>query len=255
MVQSVQRALELLQILGSSNKKYSLAELRELSGLPPSTIHRLLLTLKESRFVSQDELSSLYYLGPALVTLGIKASNYIDIRKSAIPIMKRLANITGEDAYLAIADGNKGVFLERVAGPNPLKIIDPFGTQVPLHCGALRKVLLANKDEAFVRDYLSNKLQTYTESTVNDSNALLLELDKIKKEDIAVSIGEYIQDAVGIGAPVRDKFGNVISSIGIIGPITRLTKDTHTELIKLVKNSAEELSLALGYHTSNIINL
>lgn len=251
MVKSVKRSLDLLQILGSENKKFSIAELSSISGLPPSTIHRLLLTLKEHKFVNQDELSSLYYLGPSLVTLGIKASSYIDIRKSAIPIMRNLANTTGEDSYLTISDDNKGIFLERVAGPHPLKIIDPFNTQVPLHCGALRKVLLANKDEGFINDYLNNKLKTFTEHTITDPDLLLLELERIKKLDFAISIGEYIKDAVGIGAPVRDKFGNVIASLGIIGPITRLTEDKHSKLIDLVKQCAQDLSFSQGYHPLN----
>ncbi|WP_432665472.1 IclR family transcriptional regulator [Wukongibacter baidiensis] len=249
MVKSVQRTLELLQALGSTNKKYTLSELGEVTGLPPSTVHRLLVTLKQHRFVTQDELSSLYYLGPALVTLGIKAGNYIDLRKSAMSIMRNLANTTGEDSYLAISDVYRGIFLERVAGPHPLKIIDPFDKQVSLHCGAMRKVLLAFKDSKFINNFINNDLNKFTEKTISDRDELLEELKRIRKEDVAISIGEYIKDAVGIAAPIRDKHGTVIASLGIIGPMTRFPQDKLEEQILEVKRHGRQLSFDLGYYS------
>lgn len=246
MIKSLKRALGLLQILGESNKKYSIADISQLSGLPPSTVHRLLSTLKSEKFVCQDEMSSLYYLGPALVTLGLKASNYIDLRELALPIMRKLAESTGEDTYLAVSDNSRGVFLEHISGRYPLKIIDPFGIEVPMHCGALRKVLLASRSESYMHDYLTETLKVFTENTVNDPEVLMQQLEKIRNEGFAITLGEYIKDAIGIAAPIKDKYGNVVASIGIIGPNTRLTEDKHSKLISLVVEHARELSLALG---------
>jgi DNA-binding IclR family transcriptional regulator len=247
MLKSLKRALEILYILGESNKKYSIADISQLSGLPPSTVHRILSTLKSEKFVCQDEDSSLYYLGSALVSLGFKASNYIDLRKSALPIMRKLADRSGEDTYLTVVDDQKGVFMEHISGHYPLKIVDPFGLEVPLHCGAARKVLLAGKSENYIRDYLSKELKAFTENTVTNPVTLSHQLEKIKKDGFALTLGEYIRDAVGIAAPVKDKYGNVVASIGIIGPYTRLTEDKHPELISLVVEHAKELSSALGY--------
>ena len=105
MVQSVTRSLLLLQTLGQAHKKCSLAELCETTNLAPSTIHRLLLTLKESRFISQDPASAKYFLGPALITLGIRASNYLNLRELARPILADLAANSKEDAYLSLING------------------------------------------------------------------------------------------------------------------------------------------------------
>ena len=251
MIKSLKRALGLLYILGESNKKCSLGEISQLSELPPSTVHRMLTTLKAERFVSQDEQSSLYYLGPSLVTLGLKASNYLDLREFALPIMEKLAEITGEDTYLAISNNGKGLFLERISGRHPLKIVDPFGTEVPLHCGALRKVLLANKTEDYIEDYLRKELEIYTKNTVHDPEILLKQLKKIRDDGFALTLGEYIKDAVGIAAPIKDKYSKVVASLGIIGPHTRLTKYKHADLIDSVVSHAMELSMALGYHVDS----
>lgn len=247
MVQSVERALKILQIIGSVQKKWTLAELSELSNLAPSTVHRLLLTLKNYRFIAQDIDSSLYYLGPALISLGMGANNYLDIRKAAIPIMEDLANISKEDVFLAISDGNQGIFVERIPGPQPLKVIGPVLERVPLHCGAIRKILLAYSSDSFIQNFLQNGLDKYTDKTQTDPALLLQQLMQIRQDGYAVSVSEYINDAVGIGAPVFDHYGEIAAAMGIIGPSVRIIQDNYPPLIHLVKNHARNLSAALGY--------
>lgn len=145
-------------------------------------------------------------------------------------------------------------FLERVSGRYPLKIVDPFGTEVPLHCGSLRKVLLANKSEDYIREYLSKELQVFTENTIHNPVILSKQLKKIKSDGFALTIGEYIEGAVGVAAPIRDKYSKVVASLGIIGPYSRLTEDKHSTLIHLVVKHARELSISLGYDDINSKN-
>lgn len=247
MVQSVKRALSLLQILSNSSKKCSLAELSAQADIPPSTVHRLLQTLKEVNFVTQDVSTSQYYLGSALISLGIEATNYLDIRKIAHSILIELANDTEEDAYLSMADGNYGVLIESVSGPHPLKVIGSALARVPLHCGAARKILLAYKSDIFISNYIDRKLEQYTENSITDPRKLLLQLEEIRMNGYALSIGEHLKDATGISAPVFDSLGNSIAAIGIMGPSIRITENKYSHIIHLVKKHAQELSMALGY--------
>lgn len=246
MVQSVERAINLLKILTNTNKECSLSELSELSDLAPSTVHRLLLTLKKANFVSQDETSSHYYLGSALISMGIVASSYLDIRKKAYPILNDLALSTGEDAYMYMSDGNYGVMVQNVPGPHPLKIIGSALAHAPLHCGASRKVLLAYKDKAFINNYLSKSLVKCADNTVTDPNILAEQLQTIRDNGYALSISEHLKDATGMGAPVFDSSGEVIASIGVMGPSIRITEDKYPSIIYLVKKHARELSISLG---------
>ena len=246
MVQSVERAINLLKILTNINKECSLSELSELSDLAPSTVHRLLLTLKKANFVSQDETASHYYLGSALISMGIVASSYLDIRKKAYPILNDLALSTGEDAYMYMSDGNYGVMVQNVPGPHPLKIIGSALAHAPLHCGASRKVLLAYKDKAFINNYLSKSLVKCADNTVTDPNILAEQLQTIRDNGYALSISEHLKDATGMGAPVFDSSGEVIASIGVMGPSIRITEDKYPSIIYLVKKHARELSISLG---------
>jgi len=247
MVQSVTRSLLLLQALNKAHKKCSLSELCEMTDLPPSTVHRLLLALKESRFIAQDISSSKYYLGPALIILGIGASNYLNLRELARPILDSLAATSKEDAYLSLIDGDNAIMAESAYGPQPLKVIYPLTVPIPLHSGAARKVLLAYQDPAFIENYLHKKLSQYTNNTTTNPKSLQLQLAEIREKGYSITIGESLNGALGICSPVFDSFGKIAAGIGISCPILRTPKENYPVLIDLVKKHAQQLSTDLGY--------
>lgn len=247
MIQSIVRATEILEILSKSNKKYSLAQIREYTNLPSSTIHRILQTLCNKNYVVKDEETHLYYLGPALIPLGMKASSNIEIKNIAPPILNELTEETKEDSHLIIRSGYKGLFLEKVEGSHPLKIVDKYGPEVDLHCGAIRKVLLAYQSEEFIDEYISRGLEKYSESTIINPNELRKNLQEIREEGAISSVGEYIKDAIGIGAPVRNEKGEVIASIGIIAPVSRIKEADINKYKEIIKKYANKISTKLGY--------
>ena len=157
MVQSLLRAIELLEALKVPERWFSLAELAEQVQLPPSTIHRILQTFCEKMYVVRDDKTHLYRLGPALISLGMAAANNVKLQSAALPVLQKLSHSTGEDAFLVIPAGFKGLVLEKVEGPNNLKVIEKFGYEVDLHCGALRKTLLAYQTQAYLKDYIEQR--------------------------------------------------------------------------------------------------
>ena len=126
MIQSLLRSMELLELLKETNHKYSIAELSEATGLPPSTIHRILQTFCEKKYVIRDEHAHTYQLGPALISLGRAAANNVRIQEAALPILKNLSYNTREDSYLIIQVGDKGLVLDKMDGPNHLKVVEEF---------------------------------------------------------------------------------------------------------------------------------
>lgn len=250
MIQSLLRSLELLECLKEPAHKFTIAEIAERMELPPSTIHRILQTFCEKKFVIRDEISHTYQLGPALISLGRAAGSNVRMQDAAIPILKNLSFVTREDSYLVIQVGNKGLVLDKVDGPNHLKVVEEFGYEMDLHCGAIRKVLLANQSEEFMKYYLDNILDRPEAFPQTSRSALAAELRLIKENGVAVSHGEYVHDAVGIGAPIFGAEGRVLASVGIIAPYSRIADNNHLERLKeQVKHSSSELSYYMG-HTS-----
>ncbi len=251
MIQSLLRSLELLEILKETDHKYSIAELAEATGLPPSTVHRILQTFCEKKYVIRDEHAHTYQLGPALISLGRAAGNNIRIQEAALPILKNLSYVTREDSYLVIQVGDKGLVLDKMDGPNHLKVVEEFGYEMDLHCGAIRKVLLAYQDQAYIDYYLDKVLDRPEAFPQTSRGALAAELRTIRETGISVSHGEYVHDAVGIGAPIFGMNGRVTASVGIIAPYSRIPDDSHlVHLQEQIKHSAAELSYYMG-HTFN----
>ena len=248
MIQSLLRALELLELFKESNHKYSIAELSEATGLPPSTTHRILQTFCEKKYVIRDEHAHTYQLGPALISLGRAAANSVRIQDAALPILKNLSYVTREDSYLVIQVGDKGLVLDKMDGPNHLKVVEEFGYEMDLHCGAIRKVLLAYQDEKYITYYLDQVLDRPESFPQISRGALAAELKIIRERGIAVSHGEYVHDAIGIGAPIFGIDSHVSASVGIIAPYSRIRDSIHLERIEeQVKHSAAELSYYMGH--------
>ena len=156
--------MELLELLKEANHKYSIAELSESTGLPPSTIHRILQTFCEKKYVIRDEHAHTYQLGPALISLGRAAADNVRIQDAALPILKNLSYCTREDSYLIIQVGDKGLVLDKTDGPNHLKVVEEFGYEMDLHCGAIRKALLAFQSDEYIRRYLDTRLNVLRHS-------------------------------------------------------------------------------------------
>ena len=248
MIQSLLRSMELLEVLKEKNRSFTIAELADTMNLPPSTIHRILQTFCEKKYVIRDERSHTYRLGPALIPLGKAASKGIRLQDAAKPAIASLSEQTGEDVYLIIQVGNKGLVIEKFDGPSHLKVVEEFGYEMHLHCGAIRKVLLAYQTPNFIDDYFKNIIMQDRAFPYVRPAELSAELDKIRTEGIAISRGDYVADAIGLGAPVFNADGVVCASIGIITPKMRITNDEHLiNLQNLVKHYAAELSSDLGY--------
>lgn len=247
MIQSLVRAMEVLEHLRKADRSCSLAELSQMAKLPSSTVHRILQTFCSTNYVVRDPKTHLYRLGTALIPLGMAATRRLHLRDSAVPVLKDLMKITKEDVFLIIISGYQGMVLEKVEGPNPLKVIERFGNEVDLHCGGSRRSLLAFQNDSFIQAYIDNHLRREREFSHEEEVKLLESLDAIRREGVAVSKGEYIPDAVGIGAPVFDMKGKAIASIGLIAPQSRTTLEQEEEFKMLVKEHAAQLSSLLGF--------
>lgn len=247
MVQSVDRTIQLLEAMKQPQKSFSLAQLSASVGLPPSTTHRMLQTLCEHNYVVRDERAHLYSLGPALISLGAAASRSLDLTSVATPVLQKLSKNSSEDSFLIILSGFRGLVLSHEDGPKNLKIVEKTGHEVELHCGAIRKAILAHQDKTFINEYLRYCNESFSSHPIQDVDALLNELRQIRRDGVALTCGDYIADAVGIGAPVFDSAGRVSASLGIVLPAARLSNEMRTGLKQMVKQSADELSACLGY--------
>lgn len=248
MIQSLIKASNILEFIKSSNREYTLAEISEGVNIPPSTTHRILNTLIECDYIIKDERTHLYKLGPGLISLGLAATSNISLQTDAYPIIKKLSEETQEDAFLIIKSGDKGLVVAKVEGPHPLKVVEHFGLEIPLHMGAIRKVILAFQPDEYIDYYLEERLTPYFNGEMPKKEDVLKELMDIKDKKISLSVSEYIKNGAGIGAPIFNYKREIVGSIGIIAPVARIQNANQEKLKSLVSQYAENLSNKLGYY-------
>lgn len=248
MIQSIQRAVSILDCMKIPDKTYSIKELSMATSLSSSTVHRILATLVDCGYVSHDEITHNYKLGSALISLGMVATHNTSLQEKSRAILKKLSSLTQEDSFLMIRAGNKGIVIQKEQGPNNLKVVENFGYEISLHWGAIRKVLLAYQSKEFIDDYIKNEFKPTPTRMALNPDKFLQELKSIRENNVAVSTGDYIHNGVGIGAPVFDYTSKVIASIGIIATTSRVNKNNLDKMVKIVSDCANELSNLMGHN-------
>lgn len=250
MIQSLVKASLVLDYLRKESRELTIGEISEKLDLPPSTTHRILRTLIAIDYVSKDEKSHLYTLGPGLIPLGFAATSFLNPQKETQKILQELSQLTGEDSFLIIRSGKKGLVISKAQGKHPLKIVENFGKEIDLHWGAIRKVVLAFQSREFIDAYIKEGLSSNLKGQINE-NELKRELEEIRDNKIAISHSEYIDNACGIGAPVFNYSGELLGGLGIVLPMERFTDENKDNFIESVKLCAEKLSANLAYTGEN----
>lgn len=238
----------------SQGQELGVLELSRASGLPLGTVHRLLESMARHGLVYRDPTTRKYRLGWTLVELGLSVLEGTELRTAAYPVMVSLADKTKESIYLAVRDGDHGIFVEKVDSPLHLRIMEPLGLRAPLDKGASRKVILAylpdHEQEAFLETLVSSSDQG---SRGEGSNAVPTAVEKLKAEleDIrirghAVTYGETTPGTAGVAVPLRDYRERVIASLSAAGPASRFTDETVPSILTALKEGARQIENRLG---------
>ena len=231
-----------------------ITELSEQVGLGKSTIHRIVLTLKNANIIEQS-ISGKYRLGIRLFELGNIVVTRLGLRKEAHPFLNKLAELSSETVNLAILDQYSVVHIDRVESSESLRTGMNIGQRSPAFCLGIGKVLLANLPsqelQAMLHDPSFKKtIYKYTKNTITDIEQLYNNLMQIKQEMYAVDNEEFNIGVRCIGAPVFNYTNNVVAAISIAGPTVRMTLDRIKDLIPHVMSAAEGISRSLGYEGS-----
>ncbi|MCP5365932.1 MAG: helix-turn-helix domain-containing protein [Hyphomicrobiales bacterium] len=246
-VQSLARALSILNTLAENGAGMTLTGIVSALGLAPSTVHRLLTTLQNERYVRFDRDSGLWQVGVQAFVIGNGFLQSRDLVSIARPYMRKLMGKSGETANLAVVEGGEVIYLAQVESQEMMRALAKPGARVPLHCSAVGKVLLAELGETEVTRVIKNRgLPRLTEKTIVDAAHLRRELDRVREQGYALDDEEH---AIGLrcaAAPVFDEYNEPLAAVSLSGPMVRITDRRLPELGALVREAAAEITAALG---------
>lgn len=248
-IDTVAKALDLLDCFTADEPELSLKHLSEMTGLYKSRIIRLCGTLAAKGYVLRTTAGT-YKLGPKLMVLGKVYERTNPLTAVARPIMKDLSAQTGESTKLFVIEGFKRLCLVRERGPSPLQYAINEGETQELYAGAGGKLLLAFAPKAFQKDIIQRKREQFTDQTIADPDALQKELEIIRSQGYATSKGELVSEVAGLAAPVYDHDGRVCAALTIAGPKQRFNAERCKQMLEQLLDAARQLSLLLGNRVS-----
>ena len=247
MIQSVQRAAQILVVLGSGPPRLGVTEIADRLAVDPSTSYRLLATLENHKFVRQES-NKKYTLGFGAVAIAAALLRQIDVAAIAAPYLRELMNVTGESAHVAIADGSFAAIVAQACAPGMLRVDTPLGSREPLYCTAVGKALLAEAKPLSVRTLIgSAPLTRYSPNTITNLEMLITELQRSRDRGYAFDDEELHAGVRCIAAGVRDHSAAIVAAVGISAPASRLTRERTAALVDAVQRTARDLSAELGY--------
>lgn len=242
------KGLQLLEVLAARDAAVGISELAAELQLGRSNVHRLLQALVDLGYVVKGGERGSYRASLKIWELGARALHRLDFREAAAPAMRQLLAQTNETVHLSVLSGNEVIYVDKLDSPEPVRAYSVVGGRAPAHCVATGKVLLAWHDEpATAASLLSVRpLQAYTPSTVPDTAALALELERTRRQGFAVNRGEWRASVWGVASPLRGAGGQVIAALGISGPAERIRKKGVRQLARLVVDAAALASARLA---------
>ncbi len=244
-VQSVERAFELLELIGRAGGEAALSELAVDTPLPLPTIHRLLRTLVGIGYVRQLN-NRRYALGPRLIRLGEVANRQLGALST--PILQTLVNDLGESANIAVLDGDMVTYISQAQSPHSMRMITEVGRRSSLHGTGVGKAILSVLDNDRVQRLVNQAgMPAHTPKTISTMHQLFDELAEVRSRGYAIDEEEQ---ELGVrclamsvpGAPTP-------MAISVSGPVTRVTDEFASRAIPHLRSATAQLSAALAVTT------
>lgn len=220
-IQSIERAVAVLRLLGTAPNDLALQEIAESLELPKATTHGIVATLRHVGLVEQDRTTGRYRLEESLESLPGGGIDKHLLRSRSMNWADSLAAYTGEAVLIGVPSATGVEVIHHVFRPDGSAQQMMVGEVRPIHASALGKVLLAHTPWLDSRAR-QQPLDRYTSRTVTDRQELQVEVKRIKAIGYSTDIGEYESDVGAIAAPIRRYGGLGVGAIAVIGPTERI---------------------------------
>jgi DNA-binding IclR family transcriptional regulator len=246
-VKSLFKMLDVLECFSGVDPELSVLQIAQRTGLPRTTVHRLVDSLRAVGFLEQEASRENYRLGLRLFGFGNTALTNMPLHREAAPFVDTLAKLSGEAVHLCVFDGTQMVFVERsLDRGRPNNVVTTVETS-PCHSTGVGKAALAFQPPAVIDRVIALGLQRFTRNTIVAPEALRQELAATRARGYALDDSEHETDVRCVAAPVRNSTGRVFAALSVTGNTRRMEQHRTEDLAALVISHASQISAQLGY--------
>lgn len=236
------RVAEVLLAFAGTSRAMGITELAKMTGLSKAVVHRIVQTLCQTNFLTQDPDTRKYQVGMSAFALGDVANQTSRFRRLGMELLADLAEHTGETATLSGRIGHRRVYVGQVESRQLVRISVQVGAAFPLTVGASGAAILAFLPEPEIEAVLRAPIPAMSEYTIVEPEQLRKRLAEVSELGYAHTTNERVKDSTSFAAPVRDRSGEVIGCVSIAALSSRLNAEREAELAKEVMEAAQTLS-------------
>ncbi|MGA7793657.1 MAG: IclR family transcriptional regulator [Candidatus Acidiferrales bacterium] len=251
-VSALSNGLSVLAALSDSPHGISLEKLGKRTGLKKTTTWRLAQTLVDLGYVRQDTETRCFAPAPRVLTLGYAYFDSLDLRQLAEPFLQELSARVGESVDMAVLDGDRAIFVERIRTPQVVSVSIHVGSTIPLYNTALGKALICDMPESWLQEYIKRHRNHPTGQAYfkNGGRKLRRLLSKTRELGYSINDRELFKDLLSIASPLRGRTNKVVAAINIVVPTSRMSMcQLQRSFVPHLLQAAEKISLALGYRS------
>lgn len=242
--QTVRRVVQILKAFDGS-RTLGIADLAGRTGVPRSSVHRIVRALVDEELLTQDADSRRYELSLGVAELGAGTLRANGVRTASRPVLLETRSRTNESVHLGVLERLDVVIIDTADSHYFVREVTVPGQRLPAHAVSTGKVLLAHQGEMTLRRWLeAGRLPSFTPNTVTDPERLLEELRQVRAQGYAVSMEELEEGIAGVAAPIFARGWVVAAAVSVGGPAARFTQH-RDQLIAAVCDAGRAATAAL----------
>ena len=228
-VQSVTRAIALLNIIAEHPHGIGVSDLARQADLHKSTVSRLMMTLEAANAVERLAESSQVHIHPAFgqqLQNGDRSSSLLQIVR---PTLRALSQEYDEATAICTLESDQALFLEQISPDKAIQVRDWTGYRFPLHTVSAGRLFLAHMAPQQLEHYLSQPLAKYTENTLTAPSKIRAALPAVRNSGVAWIRDEFAEGLSAVAAPIVDRHQTVVAALVLFGPSFRFPGSQTTE--------------------------
>lgn len=244
---TVVRSMDILNLF-IEHPELTFQEIIDLSGIPKTSVYRMLLSLEDMGFLEKGP-DAKYRLGLIFIRFGNLVLERLDIRQIAYPIMKQLHDEVEEAINLSVFQGeDETIYIEKIELKQKVRLYTAVGRKSPLYAGASSRIMLAHLPEEKIKEYLNRTtFKAHAKGTITNKERLIELIERSKELGYSVSHSELYDFTSEIAAPIFNNNGEVVASLSIAGMSANYQVENINYYAPKLLEATEEISRRLGY--------
>lgn len=218
----LEKSIKMLEYV-SRNQGVTLTDICNAVEIPKSSAHLLLSTFVNMNYMRKDPKTGIYTLDVGAFELGSRFVDNNDFYRSAREILEAVVAKIDETTHLAVLDGTNAVYICKHESSQSVRMVSFIGKLLPAHASAIGKALLSGYTDEKIRDlYAGKTLERFTENTITDLDALISQLDEVRRTGFAMEREESSPGVECIAVPIVSRFsGATEAALSVSVPISR----------------------------------